>query len=80
MPNQTVKTYTVTDPVKLSERFAQFHIPGVDFTKPTGDVEVHGCKLGWQTAVNAVTITVLSKPFYVSYGQIWNALSELFAG
>lgn len=74
------KTYYVTDVERLTAKFEQLGGPNVDFTKPTGDLVVHGCHIGWTIVGSAVTVAVLGKPFYVSYGQIWNALGELFAG
>lgn len=74
------KTYYVTNVANLTAKFEQMDGPAVDFSKPTGTVETHNCNLSWSIAGAAVTITVLSKPFYVSYGQIWNSLTELFAG
>lgn len=80
------RTYTLTDPQAVVDKIAAVNGPKLDPTQPTGEVEAHGCKLAWSIAPETpnihatITVTVLDKPFYVSYGEIWNQLGELFAG
>lgn len=74
------KTYALVDPEKLTAKIQQLGGPAIDATKPIGTALAHGCQLQWLITGSNITITVLSKPFYVSYGQVWNALGELFSG
>lgn len=72
------KTYLLADPAAVAAKILAFNGPRLDPTKPTGEVETHGCKLSWVVANGSITITVVDKPFFISYGQIWNSVGELF--
>lgn len=72
--------FPIVDPVATAARVKAAGGPTIDSTQPTGDAVAHGVHLGWVISEGIITISVVSKPWYVSESQITDALEGFFGG
>jgi hypothetical protein len=75
----TSKTYPLPDPAAVAAKVAAVGGPRVDPTQPTGTASADGVTLTWVTADGQITLTIESKPFFISDGTIWAHADPLFA-
>jgi hypothetical protein len=73
------KTYPLPDPTAIAAKVVAAGGPQVDVTKPTGEASADGVTIGWSIADGHITVSVLSKPFYMPLGSIWTHVDNLFA-
>jgi hypothetical protein len=73
------KTYLMADPAAIAAKVKAAGGPQLDPTQPTGEASAEGVTIGWSIANNVITITVIDKPWIVSYGTIWSHVDSLFA-
>lgn len=72
-------TYPVSDKVALAAKLKAEGGPAIDLSQTSGELPPqHGVHLKWVLANDAITIDVVSKPFFVSEGQIKSALDGFF--
>lgn len=72
-------TYPVTDKAALAAKLKADGGPAIDLTQTSGELPPeHGVHLKWSFANDVITIDMVSKPFFVSQGQIKSALDEFF--
>lgn len=80
MSVQSSRTYPLPDPTSLAARIKSLNGPAIDPSQPTGEAKVHGCDLTWVIAGGQITVTVVSKPMFATYGMVFGKLDELFGG
>jgi hypothetical protein len=76
---QATKTYPVPNITKVTAKIKAMNGPAIDLTKPSGEVVTQGCDCKWSMANNLLTVTVVKKPLYISYGEVFNHLTSFFA-
>ncbi len=74
------KTYPLADPSTVAAKIKAAGGPQLDPTQPTGEASADGVKLGWSIVDGEITVTVLSKPFFVSYGAVWSHVDAVLGG
>jgi hypothetical protein len=75
----TTFTYPCPDPAALAAKILAAGGPKIDPTQLTGTLPVeHGVHMNYDDENGKITITVLSKPFYVSDGEIKSSLDKFF--
>lgn len=72
------KSYPLSDPPGLVAKIAEMGGPQIDPAKPNGVATSHGVKLGWSILDGEITISILSKPFFVSQETVWKHVDTLF--
>jgi hypothetical protein len=73
------KNYLLTDPAALAAKVKAAGGPQLDPTLPTGEVSGDGVTIGWEITDTRISITVLSKPWFVPWGVLWGKIDALFA-
>lgn len=74
----TTFTYPCPDPAALASKISALGGPALDPTKLTGEIVEHGVHLDYDDEAGEVTVTVKSKPFYISEDQIKSGLDKIF--
>lgn len=77
--SQQSKSYPMPDPAAVAAKVAAAGGPQICPTECTGSAHADGVTLTWVIANGQITITVKSKPFFVSYDTIWEHADSLFA-
>lgn len=77
--SQPSKTYPLTDPAAVAAKVAAAGGPRVDPQQPTGTASADGVTITWVIADGKITLTIESKPFFVSADTIWHHADSLFA-
>lgn len=71
------RTYALTDPAALTARVRAAGGPAIDPTDPTGVASNSGVTLSWAVTPGRIVITILSKPWIIPYGTIWDHVDDL---
>lgn len=79
--SQPTKSYALPDPAAVAAKVAAAGGPKIDPTQPTGSAHADGVTMTWviDGTPTRITLTVKSKPFFVSYDEIWSHADPLFA-
>lgn len=76
----TTYTYPCLDPAALAAKVLAAGGPKIDPTQTSGIIPPeHGVHMSYAIANGEIAISIQSKPFYVSDGQIKSALDGFFA-
>jgi hypothetical protein len=73
------KTYPLPDPAAIALKVKAAGGPAIDPTQPTGEASADGVTASWSVSGGQVTITILSKPWIVSWGTLWAHVDAIFA-
>jgi hypothetical protein len=71
------KTYPLFDTVDLAAKVKAAGGPAIDPTEPSGQASADGVTIGWSIGKGHIVITIVSKPWYASYGAIWSHIDAV---
>ena len=71
------RIYVMADPVELAARVRAAGGPAVDPTQGAGEASANGVTLSWKTLQGQILITIVAKPWMVSYSFIWSHVDEV---
>lgn len=72
------KTYALPNPTATVAKILAAGGPNIDPNAVVGNAETHGVKLSWTLTNGYIAITLVSKPFYISAGQVFGELDKFF--
>ncbi len=73
------RTYTLTDPAAVAAKVKAAGGPAVDPTQVTGRASADGVTLSWSIGEGQILVTIVQKPWMISYSAIWSHVDAVFA-
>jgi hypothetical protein len=71
------KMYLMTDPAAVAAKVKSAGGPAIDPTQPTGTATADGVTIGWSVAAMQLTVTIIKKPFFVPYNDVWGHIASV---
>lgn len=72
------KVYPLTDPVALAAKIKAAGGPAINPTQESGTATADGVTIEWGCGDGKVLLTILKKPFFISYATIWSHVDAVF--
>lgn len=66
------RTYPLSDPAAIAAKVKAAGGPAIDPTQAAGQASADGVTIEWSVANGEIVVTVLSKPWIVTYSTIWS--------
>ena len=66
------KTYPLLDPAAIAAKVKAAGGPALDPTQATGQASADGVTLSWSISQGQILITIIRKPWMITYSAIWS--------
>ena len=66
------------DPAALTVKVRAAGGPEIDPTQSSGRASADGVTIEWRIGEGEIVITILQKPWIVSYGAVWSHIDAVF--
>jgi hypothetical protein len=76
MSDQT-NAYTVNDVAAVEAKIEKLGGPVINLGQTSGTATADGVTIGWTLSGTTVRITIVSKPWYMPYGAIWDHINTV---